>query len=855
MGGRARTKLGLVAARCSNRRCLVGAWRIVSEMWQTGRNLALMSRPIVRWAAYVQLVLVLATGCAPTQPFFIAKNHGLGEYLDQAMAIEYADVQVESLPEATQAQVPLGPSHLPDNFADMTLEDCISIALQNSKILRVVNGSNLQSGSVAGPLLSAGPGQIPSVYDAAITAATASTQPLAIDSNGNRIPIRGAVRSNQVGGIEDALSEFDAQFSALAGYNTTDRPRNVGAGNIFNPQFFQAVDANAQAALSKRTATGGVATLRTTTVYSSNNILASGNVLNSNNFGRAVPSDYTVAAELQVTHPLMRGRGTLVNRIPVVLARINEDLALHEFEGNVTNLVKAVEDAYWDLYAGYRAFDSNKKAHEAAVNLWRVAQTRLKGGAEGAPEAEAQARALLFQFESQLHASLNGSRVPGNDPGGLRGREQTLREKMGWSPTDGQFIRPIDNPTLARIEFNWCDVTAEGLTRNVYLRRQKWGIKQRELELVSAKNQILPQVDVTGFARWVGVGDDFANADRSGIRFPSPGSTALEELTGGDYQEFGARLEVTPPAFGARRQHANIQGSRLQISKSIEELKDKELFLVHELSTAWRLMESHFIAMKQNFDWWQANEDEIRIYNVRIAEGNVTDLAQVLDALLRAEQRRAQAETQYHQAVTEYNKSIVNVHYLKGSLLDLNSVSLQEGQWVDKAYWDAQERAREREAGIYMDYGYTRPSVVSRGPVEAGTLTEGNLPRPGMDQATAPESTEEESDDEESKEEDEKKSGDKAPLASYDWSGFGQAQPAMRSAVATSSGQSSRKLSDSSVQPASIEAAANANQPTASISLRSGSVRSNASQSISDAPVNANSTNSATNTQWRPKTR
>lgn len=833
-------------------------------MWQTGRNLALMSRPIVRWAAYVQLVLVLATGCAPTQPFFIAKNHGLGEYLDQAMAIEYADVQVESLPEATQAQVPLGPSHLPDSFEDMTLEDCIAIALQNSKIFRVVNGSNQRSGSVAAALLSAGPGQMPSVYDAAIAAATASTQPLAIDSNGNRIPVRGAVRSNQVGGIEDALSEFDAQFSALAGYNTTDRPRNVGAGNIFNPQLFKAVDANAQAALSKRTATGGVGTLRTTTVYSSNNILASGNVLGSNNFGRAVPSDYTVAAEMQYTHPLMRGRGTLVNRIPVVLARINEDLALHEFEANVTNLVKDVEHAYWDLYAGYRAFDSNKKAHEAAVNLWRVAQTRLKGGAEGAPEAEAQARALLFRFENQLHASKNGSNVPGNDPQGLLGREQTLREKMGWSPTDGRLIRPVDNPTLARIEFNWCDVTSEGLTRNVYLRRQKWGIKQRELELISAKNQILPQVDITGFARWVGVGDEFASADRTGINFPNPGSTALEELTDGNYQEFGARLEVTPPAFGARRQHANIQSSRLQISKSVEELKEKEMSLVDELSSAWRLMESHFVSMKQLFDEWQANEDELRVYNVRITEGNVTDLAQVLDALLRAEQRRAQAETQYHQSVTEYNKSIVNVHYLKGSLLDLNSVSLQEGQWVDKAYWDAQERAREREAGIYMDYGYTRPSVVSRGPVEAGTLTEGNLARPGMDQATAPESTEEESEDEKSDETEEKKSGEKAPLASYDWSGFGSGEatsrPTARPALASSSGQTSRKLSDASVQPASIESSAGASQPNASISLRSGSVRpatsqSGASQSISDSPANSANSNSAANAQWRPKTR
>ncbi len=669
-----------------------------------------------------------------------------GEYLDQAMAIEYADVQVEPLPESAQAQIPIGPSHEPDNYVDLTLEDCISMAIQNTKMLRVVNGSNQQSGSVAAALLSAGPGkcQASMMRQSPLPQLTLnrwrSTTTVTVFQHAVQyVQIKSAC-------VEDALSEFDAQFSALFGYNTTDRPRNVGAGNIFNPQFFQGVDANGQAAISKRTATGGVATMRTTTVYSSNNIPASGNQPFSQNFGRAVPSDYTVAAELQVTHPLARSRGTLVNRIPIVLARINEDLALHEFEGNVTNLVKAVEDAYWDLYAGYRAFDSNKKAYNAALKLWRVAKTRLEGGAEGAPEAEAQARALLYQFEGQLHASLNGSTVPGNDPRGLRGREQVLREKLGWSPTDGQFIRPVDSPTLARIEFNWCDVTAEGLNRNVYLRRHKWGIKQRELELVSAKNQILPQVDVTGFARWVGVGDELASADRTGIAFPSPGSTALEELTDGNYQEYGARLEITPPAFGARRQLANIQSGRLQVSKSIEELKEKELMLAHELSFAWRNMESTFLSMKHYFDWWQSKEDEIRIYNLRIADGNVTDLAQLLDTLLRAEQIRAQAETQYHQAVTEYNKSIVNVHYLKGSLLDLNSISLQEGQWVDKAYWDATERAREREAGTYMDYGYTRPAVVSDGPVQAGTLTEGNLPRAGMEQADVPKAAEEEED-------------------------------------------------------------------------------------------------------------
>jgi hypothetical protein len=312
----------------------------------------------------------------------------------------------------------------------------------------------------------------------------------------------------------------------------------------------------------------------------------------------------------------MRGRGTLVNRIPVVLARINEDIQTHDFEANVVNLVKSVEDAYWDLYAGYQVFEANKQSRDAALDLWRVAEARLR--ADGAPEAEAQARALLQQFEYQLHISLNGTTAPGNDQRGLYGREQILREKIGHAATDGRLIRPSDKPTMARIDFDWYDVTAEGLTRNVFLRRQKWGIKQRELELISAKNQILPQIDVTGFYRFVGVGDEFAAAERTGIRFPNPGSTALEELTGGAYQEAGARLEYTPAAVGKRRQFANIQSSQLQVAKSHEELISRELFLVYELSTAWRSMESTFLSMKHLLDQIQSIKDELKIYNDKI---------------------------------------------------------------------------------------------------------------------------------------------------------------------------------------------------------------------------------------------
>ncbi|MBX3420026.1 MAG: TolC family protein [Pirellulaceae bacterium] len=684
-----------------------------------------MSRQTTRWVAIVQIILIFFTGCHPIQPFYARNNPSLANYLDQAMSIEYADAHVESLPEATHSLLPHTHDNMPTEFHDWSLEDCISIALQNTKMIRAVSGSNLQSGSIAAALLSAQPGQLPSVYDAALVANVGNTQPLVVDSQGTRIASRGSVRANQVGGVEHALSEFDTQFSTVLGYNTTDRPRNVGQGNVFNPQFFTATDSNFQAALSKRMATGTVATARMTTVYSRNNIPASGNLPGSTNFGRSVPSDYTAALEVQLNQPLMRGRGTLVNRIPVVLARINEDIALHQFEANVRNLMRDVEHAYWDLYMGYRAVEAARTARDSALDLWRVAEKRATSSDTG-PAAVAQAAGRYSQFQAQLNISINGSPVPGNDPLGLVGRERVLREKMGLAPTDGPFIRPSEEPTLARVAFDWEAVKAEGLVRNTELRTQKWSIKQRELEVISAKNQILPQLDLVGTYRWLGVGDELIAADRSGIRFPNPGSNAFEEMTTGDYQEVGARLEFTPAPIGSRREKLNILASQMQLKKSHEELRTKELMMMHQLESAWVNVASTHTSMVNFFDQLRENQKEIDIYHEQLSSDS-GDMSQLLDALLRAEEIKARAQLQYFQSIVEYNKSIVNIHYLKGSLFDLNNVTLGEGAWVDKAYWDAEQRSLERAGGVYFDYGYTRPAVVSQGPVDTGSITEGNV--------------------------------------------------------------------------------------------------------------------------------
>ncbi len=69
-------------------------------------------------------------------------------------------------------------------------------------------------------------------------------------------------------------------------------------------------------------------------------------------------------------------------------------------------------------------------------------------------------------------------------------------------------------PTTAKVAFDWCDVLAEGLVRSPELRKEKWIVKQRELELIAAKNFLLPRLDLVGQYRWLGLGNrlDGANA-------------------------------------------------------------------------------------------------------------------------------------------------------------------------------------------------------------------------------------------------------------------------------------------------------------------------------------------------------
>ena len=97
--------------------------------------------------------------------------------------------------------------------------------------------------------------------------------------------------------------------------------------------------------------------------------------------------------------------------------------------------------------------------------------------------------------------------------------------------------------------------------------------------------------------------------------------------------------------------------------------------------------------------------------------------------MLEAQRRRADAQTSYFRTLLDYQRAIISVHFRKGSLLEYNNVYLAEGPWPAKAKFDAHRLARQRDASVYLNYGFTRPNVIEPG--SDSTDAAGRRVRPG----------------------------------------------------------------------------------------------------------------------------
>ncbi|QDT87956.1 Outer membrane efflux protein [Gimesia chilikensis] len=640
---------------------------------------------------------LLGPGCSSFMNKSIQDEFVDSEEVYQQVAHEIEYPNVDSIDEGdtigTMAPSSVASSATPD-YWDLSLQEAVRMALESSKVLGDVGGVSLNT-----------PAAVTTKYDPAIT------------------------ESDPRYGVPAALSAYDATLSASTFFEKNDKALNnvfFGGGTRLLRQDAMVI----QAQLTKRAMTGTEFTLRDYIDYDANN-----------SPGNQFPHAYQNNIEMEFRHPLLRGGGIDFNQLAgpsntpgvingVIIARMNTDISLGEFEIAVRNLVSNVENAYWDLYFGYRDLDAKIMARDSALETWRRIHALYENGRRGGEaEKEAQAREQYFRYQAEVENALSGRLLNGTHTNngsqggtfqsnhGVYVAERRLRKLMGIPINDGRLIRPADEPSLARVDFDWEETLVESLDRRPEIRRQRWAIKKYELELQANENFLLPELDLIGRYRWRGFGKNFL-AEGSN---PGPYEGALNTLFDGNLQEWQLGLEFSVP-LGRRQAHAAMRNAELQLARSRAILHEQERTVVQSLSNAIADVDRAYSVMQTTFNRRHAARQEVAAVQAAYESDNAT-----LDLLLEAQRRQAEADSSYYRSLVEYALAVKNVQFEKGSLLSYNNIFLAEGGWPQKAYMDAAERDRlkGRVRNIAAAPLYT--GEISRG-VYPQLLTPGEAP-------------------------------------------------------------------------------------------------------------------------------
>jgi hypothetical protein len=618
------------------------------------------------------------------------KRHDCADYQAVATQIEYPTVRTSELSEVDSGRVPhtLLQDHNVE-YWDVTLEEAIRLALSCSKTLQDLGGTVLRV-----------PDSLHTTYDPAIT------------------------ETNPQSGIDAALSAFDAQLQSTLNANKYNRRLNnrfQGANGLYL-QDYDYFDV----ALSKKAATGSTFTLRKGVIFDNDN--SSGNQFEG--------GAWDVFIEGEARHPLLRGGGVEYNRIAgpdgapgsmngVLLARVKTDVSLAEFEIGVRDLVSNVENAYWDLYYAFRDLDAKVKARDGSLDTWRrVHALYLTGGRGGEASKEAQAREQYFRFQQDVEDALGGRLTEstrtnnGCSAGTFRASpgvyvaERRLRLIVGLPMNDQKLMRPADEPSMSPLNFDWQAVGSEALARRPELRRQRWQVKARELELLASKNFLLPNLDLVGRYRFRGFGSNLIADEASSLSAadqPFRYDSAYNNLYTGRSQEWTVGAEFTMP-LGFRQGHSAVRNAELQLVRDRCILREQELQVVHDLSDAIADVDRAYAVLQTNINRSVAAKEQLAAVQTAYDEDKV-DFYVVLDA----QRRYLDAETRYYQTRVDYAMAVRNVYYEKGTLLDDCGVVLNEGPWPDKAYVDAGRRERLRLGNHPINYTRQGPTIISNG--------------------------------------------------------------------------------------------------------------------------------------------
>jgi HAE1 family hydrophobic/amphiphilic exporter-1 len=398
---------------------------------------------------------------------------------------------------------------------------------------------------------------------------------------------------------------------------------------------------------------------------------------------------------LQVGQPLLRNFGTDVTQRGILIARNTLGIDREAFRGTLITTANDVEQAYLNLIYSRQFVDVVKEALFLARDQSRITQIRIDVGAS-APLDILQPR---VQIATQEEALINAV-------AGVRNAEDALRALLHLDPPEwDRPIIPTDTVGYAPVPVDPVQAVNKALDLRPEMRQLQLTTSTREVQYRYARNQTLPQVDLSLLYRTAGLGGSALAVDPftgQPTNLPSTTyGTALRQVAQGTFPTWTVGFTVGVPItnIGAR---AEAKRAELDLAQSRTDQEQTRQNIVVQVRSAVRAVDTAAKDITATRAARDAAERNLDAERKRYENGMTTNFQ-----VLQIQQQLSDARVRELNALVGYNKAVAAYHATVGDLLDVRNIKVEEEKveephfpffsTLDRYNWLKYDRANRSE--------------------------------------------------------------------------------------------------------------------------------------------------------------
>jgi outer membrane protein TolC len=357
---------------------------------------------------------------------------------------------------------------------------------------------------------------------------------------------------------------------------------------------------------------------------------------------------YSSRLVLSLTQPLLRNFGFEANETGIRIASNNQSISREQLRLRVSNITTQVQNAYAELIFAIDNLGVQQRSLRLARDLVALNQARVRAGVAAPVE--------VTQAEAQEAANVQNVILAEK---AIRDAEDTLKVIINLpAGTDwGQEIQPTYRLTFEPKSFNLGETIQKALENRYEYKSAKLDIQNKELSVRLTRNQLLPDLALTG------------SVSTDGFDNNTYGPSA-SDVTSSRFVSYTVGVVLTVP-LGNRAAESTHTKARLTVDQSKASLKQLELQITQQVREAVRRVEAFAKRVDANRSARVLAEEQLRVEQRRLEAGVSTTFN-----VLSFQRDLSVAEANELRATADYFEALTNLESVRGTVLEANQIQM-----------------------------------------------------------------------------------------------------------------------------------------------------------------------------------